>query len=73
MERNLDRRVEVLCFVQDKELQKHLVEVLEMLLSDKARTTELNADGMYSAVDKNPAVPLFDVQKELLNWTGNNQ
>ena len=73
MERNLDRRVEVLCFVQDKELQEHLLSVLEMVLRDNARTTELSAEGIYSAVDQDLEVSLFDVQKELLSWTGNTQ
>ena len=73
MERNLDRRVEVLCLVQDKELQEHLLGVLELLLSDNVRTTELHSDGIYSAVDKHLEVSSFDVQKELLNRSGNTQ
>jgi polyphosphate kinase len=49
MERNLDRRVEVLCPVREPELRQQLREVvLESLLNDSHRAMVLNTDGSYS-------------------------
>jgi polyphosphate kinase len=53
MERNLDRRVEVLCPVRDADICHHLRHVvLDALLRDTDRATRLLADGEYV-----PAVP----------------
>jgi polyphosphate kinase len=49
MERNLDRRVEVLCPVREPELRQHLREVvLEALLTDSHRAGVLHTDGSYA-------------------------
>jgi polyphosphate kinase len=49
MERNLDRRVEVLCPVREPELRQHLRDVvLESLLTDSHRATILHTDGSYA-------------------------
>ena len=51
MERNLDRRVETLCYVRDPGVRKHLRDVvLATTLSDTERTMELQTDGSYRAV-----------------------
>ena len=48
MERNLDRRVEVLCPVRDTELRQHLrAVVLDSLLRDTDRAYLLQSDGSY--------------------------
>jgi polyphosphate kinase len=48
MERNLDRRVEVLCPVRDPELRQHLRNVvLDSLLRDTERAYLLQSDGTY--------------------------
>jgi polyphosphate kinase len=48
MERNLDRRVEVLCPVRDPELRQHLrTVVLDSLLRDTERAHLLQSDGTY--------------------------
>ena len=48
MERNLDRRVEVLCPVRDTELRRHLrAVVLDSLLRDTDRAYLLQSDGSY--------------------------
>ena len=48
MERNLDRRVEVLCPVRDEELRDHLRSVvLQSLLNDTHRASVLRTDGSY--------------------------
>ncbi|MFI5077629.1 MAG: RNA degradosome polyphosphate kinase, partial [Vicinamibacteria bacterium] len=50
MERNLDRRVEVLCPVRDPELRQHLrAVVLDSLLRDTDRAYVLQSDGTYVA------------------------
>ena len=49
MERNLDRRVEILCPVRDPEVLSHLRDiVLGAYLRDTERAMLLNADGSYS-------------------------
>jgi polyphosphate kinase len=49
MERNLDRRVEVLCPVRDPELRQHLrAVVLDSLLRDTDRAYLLQSDGSYA-------------------------
>ena len=48
MERNLDRRVEVLCPIRDVELRTHLREVvLDALLTDTHRAWSSQTDGSY--------------------------
>ena len=67
MERNLDRRVEVLCFVRDPALRNHLVnDVLETLLHDTCRAMELKTDGSYHLVEGPPGAAAIDAQAELL-------
>jgi polyphosphate kinase len=52
MERNLDRRVEVLCPVQDPALRTYLRDaVLEVYLSDTERAWTLDASGAYRPPD----------------------
>ena len=51
MERNLDRRVEVLCPVFDRELRSYLRrELLQTYLRDDARARVLKSDGRYEPV-----------------------
>jgi len=47
MERNLDRRVEVLAPVRDPALQARLDEILEVLLADDSLAWRLNGDGVW--------------------------
>jgi len=48
MERNLDRRVEVLCPVRDPEIREHLRDVvLHAYLQDTDRAMVLDATGRY--------------------------
>jgi polyphosphate kinase len=49
MERNLDRRVEILCPIRDREILAHLRDiVLGAYLRDTERAMQLHADGSYS-------------------------
>jgi len=47
MERNLDRRIEVLVPVGDPELQGRLLEILDLVFADDVNAWELSADGRW--------------------------
>ena len=65
MERNLDRRVEVLCPIRDRELERYLREVvLDLYLRDNVRAWQLNSDGTYTRVISTE--PLLDAQEALV-------
>ncbi len=67
MERNLDRRVEVLCYIRDPAIRNHLVEdVIDTLFSDTSRAMELQTDGSYRPVEGPPDAPPVDAQARLL-------
>ena len=69
MERNLDRRVEVLCPVRDPELRQHLRNVvLDSLLRDTQRAYLLQSDGTYvpAAAAAGPGAGAVDSQQLLL-------
>ena len=73
MERNLDRRVEVVCPIQDPTLKRHLRDtVLEALLSDTHRAWELQTDGSYLRVRPPEGVEPVDSQRFLLEWYSKN-
>jgi polyphosphate kinase len=66
MERNLDRRVEVLCPVLDKELREYLRDtVLGAYLRDTDRAAVLGADGDYRPATSDGGEP-FNAQQFLL-------
>ena len=51
MERNLNRRVETLCFIRDPVIRDRVRrEILDALLADNDRAMELHTDGSYHAV-----------------------
>jgi polyphosphate kinase len=73
MERNLDRRVEVVCPIQDPQLKRHLRDtVLEVLLSDSHRSWELQTDGSYTRVHPPDGVAPLNSQQFLLEWHSKN-
>ena len=73
MERNLDRRVEVVSPIQDPTLKRHLRDtVLEALLSDSHRAWELQPDGGYLRVRPPEGVDPLDSQRFLLEWYSKN-
>ncbi len=51
-QRNLDRRVEILFPVEDEQLKKQVMHILEVELADNVKAHILNADGQYVKVDK---------------------
>ena len=69
MERNLDRRVEVLCPVNDPAMRQLLRDaVLEVLLSDTDRAWTLRTDGSYARAAAPEGVPPLNSQRFLLEW-----
>ena len=67
MERNLDRRVEALCYVRDPALRAHLHDVvLKALLADTDRAMELQTDGSYRPVRARPHARRVNAQEKLL-------
>jgi polyphosphate kinase len=62
MERNLDRRVEVLTPVRDPALRARLDEILSVLLADEALAWKLDGDGIWHAPT---AVGAVDAQTKL--------
>jgi polyphosphate kinase len=63
MPRNLNRRVEVVCPVNDPILRDHLRdEVLSAYLRDNVNARELQPDGFYRQVERRPEDEPFDSQ-----------
>lgn len=52
MTRNLDRRVELLFEVENEEIKKRVLQILQTLMSDTLKTRVLQSDGTYKRVDK---------------------
>jgi polyphosphate kinase len=69
MERNLDRRVEVLCPINDPAMRQQLRDaVLEVLLSDTDRAWMLQTDGTYVRAAAPEGVPPLNSQRFLQEW-----
>lgn len=67
MRRNLDRRIEVLCPVEDPRLIHYLRdELLEICLNDTAQSWDLGPDGEYRRTKPAKGQPAFDSQA----WLG---
>ena len=68
MERNLDRRVEVLCPVRSPELVSHIRDlVLDAYLRDTDRATILSGD-RYTPASRSADEPGVNAQQLLLAW-----
>lgn len=64
MRRNLDRRIEVLCPVENPKLVKHLREsVLDVCLRDNERAWVLGVDGEYTRIKRAKGEKAFDSQE----------
>jgi polyphosphate kinase len=69
MERNLDRRVEVITPINDAAIKRHLRDVvLEALLNDTHRAWELQTDGSYRRVRPSEGLEPLNSQQFLLDW-----
>jgi polyphosphate kinase len=73
MERNLDRRVEVVAPIKDTTIKRHLRDtVLEALLNDTHRAWELQANGTYVPVRPPEGTEPLNSQQFLLEWYQKN-
>lgn len=64
MDRNFDRRVEVLCPLKDDSIKKEVLGILDKLDKDNVNSYILNKDGKYTKLlNKDP----FDVHKYFMN------
>ncbi|WP_058485975.1 RNA degradosome polyphosphate kinase [Defluviitalea phaphyphila] len=52
MPRNLDRRIEILFPIEDKNLKNRLINILENILKDNMQTSIMNSDGKYSKINR---------------------
>jgi polyphosphate kinase len=72
MNRNLDRRVEIVFPIEAASLKERIIrEVLDLPLRDNVKMRWLGADGSYSR-PSHPEEPPFNVQQYLLENTGRN-
>jgi polyphosphate kinase len=63
MHRNLSRRVEVVCPIDDPRLRAYLKDkVLQTYLRDNVNARELQADGTYRSLERPLDEELFDSQ-----------
>ncbi len=69
MQRNLDRRVELLAPIEDPKLRKHLKEeVLDVCLRDNVKARRLQPDGSYEPLRVSPGEDTVDSQSHLINY-----
>lgn len=69
MERNFDRRVEVVCPVESPQLQRHLRDViLDAYLRDTVNAWMLSPDGSYDMVRPEKGKKPFDAQARFLRF-----
>jgi polyphosphate kinase len=67
MRRNLDRRVEVITTIKDKEIDKDLQEILGIMLADNRHAWELQPDGNYIQRCPGDNCPEANSQKTILS------
>ena len=73
MRRNLDRRIEILFPVENREIRRHIRdEVLEIYLRDNVDTHELLQDGTYHRLSAPPGTEPFSAQNWFLQQRGVN-
>ena len=69
MQRNLDRRVELLAPIEDPRLRKHLKdEVLDVCLRDNVKSRRLQPDGSYERVRVAEGKERVDSQSHFVNY-----
>lgn len=66
MRRNLDRRVELLFPVEDPEVRKKVMHILDLAFQDTAKSRILNSEGTYSKLNKR-GKDAFNSQENFLN------
>ena len=69
MQRNLDRRVELVAPIEDPNLKRHLKdEILDMELRDNMKARRLKVDGSYERVRPESGESLINSQEHFLNF-----
>ena len=66
MQRNLNRRIEVLVPVEEESLKKKITQVFDLALRDNEKARELHADGNYRRVRRKPGQKRLNSQERLL-------
>ncbi len=69
MPRNLNRRVEMMFPVEEKENREQIVSILALYLADTRKARELQADGSYLRVQPEEGEESFSAQETLLMMT----
>jgi polyphosphate kinase len=57
MDRNLDRRIEVVTPIEDAEAQRRLDEILSVMTSDDRRSWQLGSDGQWRRTETISGTP----------------
>jgi polyphosphate kinase len=71
MQRNLDRRVELVVPIEDPRLRKHLKEeVLDVCLNDNVKARRLLHDGSYERVRTSDTKEKIDSQRHFISFYG---
>jgi polyphosphate kinase len=74
MQRNLDRRVEILFPIQDRSLRKHVIQdILWTYLRDNQKSHKLLPDGRYCRLQPAQGEPPFDSQAWLMTHYGQSE
>ncbi|MDS0292644.1 polyphosphate kinase 1 [Halogeometricum luteum] len=69
MTRNLDKRVEAVAPVEDRELREQLRFVLELATNDNRKRWTMNADGTYDQCHPTDGEPVVEMQRILMDRT----
>ncbi|HBC95592.1 MAG TPA: RNA degradosome polyphosphate kinase [Clostridium sp.] len=69
MNRNLDRRVELLFPIEDADVKNKLKRILNTQLNDTIKARMLNSDGSYSHIDKRGGKKALDSQRVFYETT----
>ena len=69
MQRNLDRRVELVFPVEEEVLRRRLLNILDLFLADNENARSMNPDGTYSHIDRRGKAPV-SCQTEFMRLAG---
>ena len=66
MTRNLNRRVEVACPVEDPGIKKQIMDILQLMLRDNVKARDMRYDGLYEKKVAAEGEAAVDCQQELI-------
>ena len=66
MQRNLDRRIELIFPLENQELKNRLMDTVQVLLRDNVKARELNSEGNYIRILPSKDAPEVNSQEVLL-------